>query len=76
MIIERQIQKIYPDKWLELEDLDKKYIEVESRLGFPSKKRFGCYFGSHTINSLIIEREWENLPTMEATYGKAIVDPE
>jgi len=76
MILERHIQLINPGKWAELEDLDKKYNTVESRLGFPTKKRYRCYLGGHTINTLIIERPWESMAAMEATYGKAFEDPE
>ena len=75
--IERMIQKIYPGKWTELEEIDKKYNAVESRLGFPpTKKRYQCMIGGHDSNTLIIERQWDSLATMEATYEKAFADPE
>jgi len=75
--IERMIQKVYPGKWAELEEIDKKFNAVESRLGFPpNKKRYQCMIGSHDSNTLIIERQWESLATMEATYEKAFADPE
>ena len=76
IVIERMIQKIYPEKWAELEDIDKKYDVVEGRLGFPPKKRYSCGAGSHDSNTLIIERQWDSLAAMEATYDKALVDPE
>jgi hypothetical protein len=75
--IERMTQKIFPGKWAELEAIDKKYNVVEKRLGFPpTKKRYQCMLGSHDSNTLIIERQWESLAVMEATYEKAFADPE
>ena len=75
--IERMIQKIYPDKWAELEAIDKKYNKVEARLGFPpNKKRYQCMLGGHDSNTLIIERQWPSLAVMEAIYEKAFADPE
>jgi len=76
VIIERQIQKVNLDKWAELEALDKKYDAAESRLGYPSKKRCRCIVGGHDVNTLIIERQWESLASMEATIEKAFDDPE
>jgi hypothetical protein len=74
--IDRMIQKIYPGKWAELEEIDKKYTAVENRLGFPPKKRCTCILGSHDSNTLIVERRWDSLAAMEATYEKAFADPE
>ena len=74
--IERMIQQVRPDKWAELEKIDKKYNAVEGRLGFPPKKRYQCLTGSHEVNTLIVERQWASLAAMEATYEKAFADPE
>ena len=76
IVIERQIQKIYPDKWAELDELDKKYNVLEQKYGFPPKKRFTSISGSHDNNTLIIEREWKSFAVAEATYEKAFADPE
>lgn len=74
--VERMIQKVCPDKWAELEEIDKRYDAVESRLGFPPKKRYRCIMGGHDTNTLIIERQWDSLAAMEAAYEKAFADPE
>jgi hypothetical protein len=74
--IERMTQKVFPGKWAELEKIDKKYDVVEKRLGFPPKKRYQCMIGCHDTNTIIIERQWESLAVMEATYEKAFADPE
>jgi len=74
--IERMIQQVRPDKWAELEEIDKRYTAVESRLGFPPKKRYQCLMGSHESNTLIVERQWASMAAMEATYEKAFADPE
>src|SRR4030042_4788183 len=74
--IERMIQQVRPDKWAELEEIDKRYNAVENRLGFPPKKRYQCMMGSHDMNTLIVERQWDSLAAMEATYEKAFAAPE
>ena len=76
VIVERMIQQIAPGKWEELEELDKKYTVVESRLGFPAKKRYWAYAGSHPSGTLIITRQWDSMAEMEATYEKAFADSE
>ena len=77
IIVERLTQKVLPGKWATLEEIDKKYQAVEQRLGFPSgKKRYQCLIGSHDSNTLIIERPWDSLAIMEATYAKAFADQE
>lgn len=76
IIIERQIQKVRPGKWVALEEIDKKYNAVESRLGFPTKKRYQCLVGVHDTNTLIIERQWGSLAAMETAFEKASLDPE
>lgn len=73
--IERMTQKIYPGKWAELAELDKKYNDVEMAAGFPPKKRLQCLIGSVDQNTLIIERQWDSLAAMESTYEKVMADP-
>jgi hypothetical protein len=73
--IERMTQKIYPGKWAELEEIDKRYNEIEGRMGFPIKKRYQCVIGAEDNNTLIIERQWDSLGAMESTYEKALADP-
>ena len=76
IVILRQIQVIYPDKWAELEAIDKKFNVVEARLGFPAKKRYQLLSGSDEVNTLIIETQWPSMAVMESTYEKAMADPE
>jgi hypothetical protein len=76
IIIERMVQEIYPDKWAELEEIDKKYNVVEARLGFPPKKRSRCISGKLSMNTLIIERQWESLAKLEAANERAMQDAE
>lgn len=76
MFLERSIQHVRPEKWAELEAIDKKYDVIEARYGFPPKKRYQALFGENTGNTLIIEREWESLTKLEATYMPYLSDPE
>ncbi len=74
--IERQIQKVRPGKWAALAEVEQKFAAVESRYGFPPKKRYQCILGGHDTNTLIIERQWESFAAMEAAYEKFLADPE
>jgi hypothetical protein len=74
--VERLIQQIRADKWAELEAIDKKYSAIESRLGFPPKKRYRCISGRHNTDTLIVERQWESMAALEAAWQKALSDPE
>jgi hypothetical protein len=76
IVLERQIQKVRPGKWAELEEIDKKFNVVEDRFGFPPKKRYQCVAGSHDNNVLIVERQWDSLAAAEAAYEKAMADAE
>jgi hypothetical protein len=76
-VLHRQIQHVRSGKWAELEAIDKRFDAVESRLGFPAnKRRYRCYFGTHTLDTLIVEYEWESLSAMEAAFEAAMADPE
>jgi hypothetical protein len=74
--IERLTQQVRSDKWVELQAIDARFNSVESRLGFPLKRRYRCYFGGHNSDTLIVERQWESLAAMEAAYEQAFADPE
>jgi hypothetical protein len=74
--IERMVQEIYPGKWAELDEIDKRFTEIEQKLGFPAKRRYQCIIGSLDQNMLVIERQWECLAAMETAYEKAFALPE
>jgi hypothetical protein len=76
MFLERLIQHVRPGKWSELEALDKRYDAIESKCGFPAKRRYQALFSGYPGNVLIIEREWESLAKLEAAYMESMNDPE
>jgi hypothetical protein len=78
LVLWRQVQKIKSDKWDELEKVNKKFNEIEKRLGFPmeTKKRYRLLLGRDGVNTLIVEFQWESMAKMEKVYTKAILDPE
>jgi len=76
VIVERLTQKLRPNKFEELEKLDKKYTALENKFGFPLKKRYQLIAGGNDFNTLIVERHWESLAKMEAAYEKALADAE
>jgi hypothetical protein len=74
--LERQILKVRPGKFPDLEELDKKFIAEETRLGFPPKKRYQCVIGGHDTNTVIVERQWDSMAAMEAKFDEAFADAE
>ncbi|HMN59504.1 MAG TPA: NIPSNAP family protein [Anaerolinea sp.] len=75
VILERDVQHIYPDKWDELNKIDGEFNLVESGFGFPEKKRFQLLIGADEANTLIVEWQWPSMSSMEAAYEKAMADP-
>jgi hypothetical protein len=48
----------------------------ESQLGFPARRSCRSLVGELTTDALIIERQWESFAVLEATYEKALMNPE
>jgi hypothetical protein len=69
------IQKIIPGKWEALFEITARYNELESRLGYPPSKHYRCITGTHDLNTIIVERQWDSMAAMEAAYEKAFVEP-
>ncbi len=76
IMLERQVQHVRPEKWGDLEAMDKKFNEVEKALGFPAKRRYRLYIGGSSNDTLVIEREWPSLAAFEAAYEKAFASAE
>jgi hypothetical protein len=81
VVIQRMIQKVVNgqdlDQWEKLDAIDKKYNEIEKKLGFPdNKKRYRCLFGTHDSNTIIIEFQWPSMGKYERIMTKAILNPE
>lgn len=76
IIIEMMIQKINNGMWEALDEIDKRYDVIESRHGFPSKRRLMSISGTHDLNTIIITREWSSMAAMEAAYEASLMDPE
>lgn len=74
--LERMIQKVSSGRFADLEQLDKQFVAAETRLGFPSKKRYQCVAGGHDANTVIVERHWDSLAAMEAKFEEALADLE
>ena len=55
MILRREVQKIRSGKWEELEELEKKWQELERRAGHPDgKKRYRGMSAPHDLDTMII----------------------
>ena len=76
IVIQRLVQRVYNGKWEELEAIDKKFTEMEDKMGYPPKKRYRYLTGSSDTNTIVIEYQWESLAKMEKLMTKAFLDPE
>lgn len=75
IVIFRELQRVANGKWDDLEEIDKKFDEIEESLGYPPKKRYRCLTGLDT-NVIVIERQWESFTKMEKIMTKGFLDPE
>ena len=76
MILQVGFQKVRQDKWDELAEVNKRWDAFEERLGFPPEKRYRCMFGGRDSDTCLGLHEWESMAAMEATYDRAMADPE
>ena len=76
IVIMKLIQRVANGKWDELEEIDKKFNELEEKLGYPPKKRYRSLSGAYDNNVVIVEREWQSLSKMEKIMTKGFLDPE
>lgn len=76
IIIQRLVQRVINGKWDELEEIDKRFNEIEDKYGFPPKKRYRYFSGSINFNTIVVERQWESLAKLEKLLTKAFLDPE
>lgn len=54
----------------------KKFVVLEAKHGFPSKRRYTMLSGADEYNTLIIAYEWESLGALETGYAKLFADPD
>ena len=76
-ILERRIQVLEKGTREAYVEWEKKWEAIETRLGgFPKKSHYGAIAGSHDMNTVVWEREWESFTVMEAAYRRLFADPE
>jgi hypothetical protein len=75
-ILQRLIQKVRPDKWEELEEMDKEWTTIESRYEYPPKTRYVYFSGGYDTDTLVVERLWDSFAAAEETINKLSADPE
>ena len=74
--MQRLIQKIKPDKWDALEEIDKRFDEVEAKYKFPPKSRYRAMVCELSTDTLIIERVWKSMAKLEEGMLNAFGDPD
>jgi hypothetical protein len=73
-VLERMVQKI--GDWQALEELDQKYNVIEAKYGVPAKRRYRAMMGQNSVDTLIVEREWESMAALEKAFDSMFEDPE
>ena len=76
IIIERLIQRVFNGKWEALEEIDKRFNEIEDKYGFPPKKRYRYFSGRYDTSTIVVDRQWESFAKYEKIMTKAFLDPE
>jgi hypothetical protein len=71
-VLERMVQKI--GDWEKIDEMDQKHNAIESNYGFPTKRRYRALAGPHTMDTLIIEREWDSMAAMEEAFTRLMAD--
>ena len=76
MILMREIQKIRPGKWEEVEEVEKEWQALEKRAGCPGgKKRYRGITAPHDMDTLVVEVEWESFAAYEAANARVAAEP-
>ena len=76
MILMREVQKIRPGQWEELEEIEKEWQALERRAGYPEgKRRYRGISAPHDLDTLIVEVEWESFAAYEKICAKTALEP-
>jgi hypothetical protein len=76
MILMREIQKICPGKWEELEGIEKEWQALEKGAGYPEgKRRYKGLSAPHDLDTLVVEVEWESFTVYEEVCAKVAQQP-
>lgn len=76
VILERHIQTIAAGKWDAYLAWEKQWDAIEQRIGgVPPKRRYSALVGEYH-GTVVWEREWKDLATLQATYEKYGAEPE
>lgn len=75
-ILERRVQTLAAGKWDAYMEWEKQWDAIEQRLGgIPPKRRYSALVGEY-FGTVVWEREWKDLATLQATYEKYGAEPE
>jgi len=73
-LLERHVHRV--DNTAAFWEHERKFREVEDRLGgFPAKRYYYLISSAEDIGTMVQEREWENMATMEAAYDRLFEEP-
>jgi hypothetical protein len=75
-IKERLVQKVDPDKWPQLAELNAQWAPVNQQYGFPTSRFYRVLTGPEDLSTQIVEREWESMAACEAAWEKLMAGPE
>jgi hypothetical protein len=76
MVLMVGYQKVIRGKRAELDELNRRWREVDKRLGLPPEQQYSCMYGARDGGTLLLLREWESMAAIEEAYAKMMADPE
>jgi len=76
-VMQVEIMKILPGKMTKAMELLEKQLAIQSQLGaLPGRTYRGVTAQRTHIQTLVIERDWDNFTAMEAFTGKMLAAPD
>ncbi len=76
-VMQVEIMKILPGKMTKAMELLEKQLAIQSQLGAPPGRTYrGVSAQRKHIQTLVIERDWDNFTAMEAFAGRMLAAPD
>ena len=76
-VMQVEIMKILPGKMTKAMELLEKQLAIQSQLGAPPGRTYrGVGAQRKYIQTLVIERDWDNFTAMEAFAGRMLTAPD
>lgn len=71
-ILERIITEVERGRWAEVAEIEERFEELEKEFGFPPARRYRAGASGLSMNTMILEREWDSYSAREEAYERAM----